>query len=155
MDGSSAAVADAPLVSSVWISAIAAGDGAHPGSKGYEAIAGLLLDDGGLLAWLIDRAREGWTGSGGAGRLARGEVFLVLAALASNLDGDVDDDDVDHHADSAECGDQADGLDERLAGSDNHAREPTNAPGAGCRSLHLAAGAERTVAVCQERCQSG
>jgi hypothetical protein len=28
-----------------------------PDFKGYEAIDCLLLDDGGLLAWLIDRAR--------------------------------------------------------------------------------------------------
>jgi lysophospholipase L1-like esterase len=52
------AVAEALLASSVWMSEIASGDGAHPGAKGYEAITRLLLD-GGLLAWLIVPAREG------------------------------------------------------------------------------------------------
>jgi acyl-CoA thioesterase I len=51
-------VAEALLASSAWMSEIAAGDGAHPGAKGYEAITRLLLD-GGLLAWLIEPAREG------------------------------------------------------------------------------------------------
>jgi hypothetical protein len=40
------------------MSEIAAGDGAHPGAGGYEAITGLLLD-GGLLAWLIEPTPEG------------------------------------------------------------------------------------------------
>jgi lysophospholipase L1-like esterase len=50
------AVADALLASSVWMSEIAAGDGAHPGAGGYEAITRLLLDNG-LLDWLIEPAR--------------------------------------------------------------------------------------------------
>jgi acyl-CoA thioesterase-1 len=42
----------APLLNSaLWMSEVAAGDGAHPGADGYEALAHLLLERG-LLAWL-------------------------------------------------------------------------------------------------------
>jgi lysophospholipase L1-like esterase len=39
------------LASPVWMSEVAAGDGAHPGAAGYEALTRVLLD-GGLLGWL-------------------------------------------------------------------------------------------------------
>ncbi len=43
-----------PLLGSpVWMSEVAGGDGAHPGAKGYQAIAQLLIDRG-LLAWLTE-----------------------------------------------------------------------------------------------------
>lgn len=47
----------APFVSlidsSVWMSELARGDGAHPSSAGYEAITQVLID-GGLLIWLTE-----------------------------------------------------------------------------------------------------
>jgi acyl-CoA thioesterase-1 len=43
------------LESPVWMSELGAGDGAHPGAKGYQAIAQLLIDKG-LLAWLAEPA---------------------------------------------------------------------------------------------------
>jgi acyl-CoA thioesterase I len=39
------------LASSVWMSEVAAGDGAHPGAEGYQALAGVVLD-GGWMGWL-------------------------------------------------------------------------------------------------------
>jgi acyl-CoA thioesterase I len=46
-----------PLLSSpVWMSEIAAGDGAHPGLDGYGLLAQLLIDAG-LLTWLTDTGR--------------------------------------------------------------------------------------------------
>jgi acyl-CoA thioesterase-1 len=51
------AVVDALLASSVWMSEIAVGDGAHPSAGGYEAITRVLLD-GGLLTWLKEPAPE-------------------------------------------------------------------------------------------------
>jgi len=45
------AVAAALADSAVWIEEQAAGDGAHPGARGYDLLARLLLD-GGLLDWL-------------------------------------------------------------------------------------------------------
>lgn len=44
-------VAEALLACAPWREEAAAGDGAHPGAGGYDALARLLLD-GGLLAWL-------------------------------------------------------------------------------------------------------
>jgi acyl-CoA thioesterase-1 len=41
------------LESSTWMSEVAAGDGAHPGANGYQAIAQLLIDRG-LLGWLTE-----------------------------------------------------------------------------------------------------
>jgi acyl-CoA thioesterase I len=41
------------LESPVWMSEVTAGDGAHPGAKGYKTIAQLLIDRG-LLAWLAE-----------------------------------------------------------------------------------------------------
>lgn len=41
------------LRSSVWMSEVAGGDGAHPSTEGYETIAQLLID-GGLRAWLTE-----------------------------------------------------------------------------------------------------
>ncbi len=46
-------VAETLLASSVWMSQVSAGDGAHPGAEGYQTIAQLLID-GGLLAWLTE-----------------------------------------------------------------------------------------------------
>jgi len=45
-------VTEALSSSHVWIEEQAAGDGAHPGSAGYDLLARLLLDAG-LLAWLL------------------------------------------------------------------------------------------------------
>jgi acyl-CoA thioesterase I len=51
------------LESAVWMSEVTAGDGAHPATAGYDALARLLID-GGLLAWLTREpaARAGSTG---------------------------------------------------------------------------------------------
>jgi acyl-CoA thioesterase I len=43
------------LESSDWMSEVTATDGAHPGAKGYQAIAQLLIDRG-LLTWLTEPA---------------------------------------------------------------------------------------------------
>lgn len=43
------------LESSVWMSEVSAGDGAHPGAAGYHTLARLLLEEG-LLDWLTDQA---------------------------------------------------------------------------------------------------
>jgi acyl-CoA thioesterase I len=48
-----AGVLEPLLESSVWMSEVATGDGAHPGAAGYQALAELLLERG-LLAWLIE-----------------------------------------------------------------------------------------------------
>ncbi len=46
-----------PLVASpVWMEQVAAGDGAHPGAEGYDALARLVLA-GGWLDWLCAEAR--------------------------------------------------------------------------------------------------
>jgi lysophospholipase L1-like esterase len=39
------------LASSVWMSEVSAGDGAHPGAAGYQTLARLLIEQG-LLTWL-------------------------------------------------------------------------------------------------------
>ncbi len=39
------------LESSLWMSEVSAGDGAHPGAAGYQTLAQLLIEKG-LLAWL-------------------------------------------------------------------------------------------------------
>jgi acyl-CoA thioesterase-1 len=39
--------------SRLWLEEQAAGDGAHPGARGYDLLARTLLD-GGLLAWLLE-----------------------------------------------------------------------------------------------------
>lgn len=44
-------VIEALLASPVWMEQIAAGDGAHPGADGYDALAHLVLA-GGWLDWL-------------------------------------------------------------------------------------------------------
>lgn len=46
------AVARTLDTSRVWLEEQAAGDGAHPGARGYELLAQTLLD-GGLLDWLL------------------------------------------------------------------------------------------------------
>ncbi|HTA15882.1 MAG TPA: GDSL-type esterase/lipase family protein [Solirubrobacteraceae bacterium] len=46
------------LQSPVWMSEVSAGDGAHPGSGGYQTIAQLLIDRG-LLAWLTEACSPG------------------------------------------------------------------------------------------------
>ena len=60
------------------------------------------------------------------GGAARGDVLLVLPALAANLDRDVDEDDVDEQADPAERGDQADVLGDGLAGGEDHRASPSS-----------------------------
>src|SRR5258708_39628534 len=68
-------------------------------------------------------------GGSGAGWLARGQVFLVLAALSTDLEEDVDEDHVDDHTDPAERDDQPEGLDKRFAGGKHHGRSlPTESP---------------------------
>jgi lysophospholipase L1-like esterase len=52
----SIAVVESLLESSVWMSEVAAGDGAHPGAEGYQTIAQLLIDSG-LPAWLTEPVR--------------------------------------------------------------------------------------------------
>lgn len=44
-------VVEALLASPVWMSEVAAGDGAHPGAEGYKALAGVVLE-GGWAGWL-------------------------------------------------------------------------------------------------------
>jgi acyl-CoA thioesterase I len=46
------------LASSVWMSEVAEGDGAHPGAAGYESLTRVLLD-GGLLGWLSESVPVG------------------------------------------------------------------------------------------------
>jgi hypothetical protein len=67
----------------------------------------------------------------GAGRAARGEVFLVLATLAANLHCDVYEDDVDDHSDAAKSGDQADILAQGCACEKKHAGSLATAKPAG------------------------
>ncbi len=49
------------------------------------------------------------------------EVFPVLAVLAANLDGDVDEDDVDDEPDAAERHGETEGLLEGFVGCEQHA----------------------------------
>jgi len=51
------AVYEPLLESSLWMSEVSAGDGAHPGVAGYQTLARLLIEKG-LLAWLSTE-REG------------------------------------------------------------------------------------------------
>lgn len=51
------AVLEPLLESSLWMSEVSAGDGAHPGAAGYQTLAQLLIEKG-LLAWLSTE-REG------------------------------------------------------------------------------------------------
>jgi lysophospholipase L1-like esterase len=44
-------VIESLLAQPVWIEQVAAGDGAHPGAEGYDALARLVLA-GGWLDWL-------------------------------------------------------------------------------------------------------
>lgn len=44
-------VVESLLASHVWMSEVAAGDGAHPGAEGYKALAGVVLDSG-WAGWL-------------------------------------------------------------------------------------------------------
>lgn len=63
---------------------------------------------------------EAWRYSDTRGWSAR-KMFLVLQVLAANLNGNVDDDDVDDHANPDEGRDQADVLGDRCAGEEKHA----------------------------------
>jgi lysophospholipase L1-like esterase len=49
-------VVEGLLASPVWMEQVAAGDGAHPGAEGYDALAHLVLA-GGWLDWLRASAR--------------------------------------------------------------------------------------------------
>jgi acyl-CoA thioesterase-1 len=56
--------------SSVWMAEVSAGDGAHPQTGGYEAIADLLIQAG-LLAWITGPIATG-TPTGHASAQVRG-----------------------------------------------------------------------------------
>ena len=45
------------LSSPVWMSEVTAGDGAHPGARGYDELASALVE-GGLLDWLTEPRRD-------------------------------------------------------------------------------------------------